>query len=224
MKFFSFFSWAKCYCCGHSGHYICPLCLPKIEIYQWFDYISKKPSKNFFTKSENYDDFPLVQAIVLTHYHQPWIKTLLRHAKFYWKYQAYKDIILPFSWFFHEHVQITNSLLVPVPIHCIRRWKRGFNQSEKISDILSSFLHIPIHTHLLFRKKYTWHQSKLTKLERKIILHSAFFTSKKNTIPQDTIIYLIDDVISSGSTLIECAKTLQSVWFNDIRAIVIASD
>jgi len=224
MKLFSLFSGAKCYICGQSGQYICPLCLPKIQIYDWFDYISKQSSKNFYIKQEHQKDFPLRQVIVLTHYHQKWVKTLLRHAKFYGKYQAYKDLIFPYEAFFRKHTQPHNSLLIPVPIHFLRRWKRWFNQSEKISLLLSEIIDIPIETKLLYRKKYTIHQSKLTKSQREIMLYSAFWVKNINTIVKNTILYLVDDVVSSGSTLLECAKTLRHAWFTDIRAVVLASD
>ena len=225
MQLLSLLSWAKCYNCGQSWYYFCPHCLSKLEIYEGFDYVTKKPSKLFYSHEIHQDNFPLKQVIVLTHYHQKWIKTLLRHAKFYWKHQAYKDIILPFWAFFNEHIESTGAFLLPVPLHFLRRWKRGFNQSLKIADILSRVVDIAVDNKILYRRKYTKHQSQLSKSERQTMLLSAFYVSKNiSHIPKDTILYLVDDVVSSGSTLIECAKTLKSSWFTDIRAIVLASD
>lgn len=225
MKLYSLFSGAKCYSCGQSWHYICPLCLPKLRIYEGFDYISKHPSKNFYIKQEYQKDFPLRQVIILTYYHQKWVKTLLRHAKFYGKYQAYRNLIFPYEAFFREHVELYNSLLAPVPLHFLRKWKRWFNQSEIIASYLWEMLNISLNSWLLLRKKYTQHQSHLLKAERQTILHSAFRSTKAHkNIVKNTTLYLVDDVISSGSTLLECAKILQAEGFTDIRAIVLASD
>ncbi|MCH8518519.1 hypothetical protein LAT59_02050 [Candidatus Gracilibacteria bacterium] len=224
MLSFSLFSGAKCYNCGQNGHYFCPQCIPKLQIYEGFDYASKRPSKNFYIDKEYQKDFSLTQVIVLTHYHQKGVKTLLRHAKFYGKYAAYRDIILPFSPFFNEYLDTHNSLLVPIPLHFLRRWKRGFNQSEKIAGVISRIVDISVCNTLLFRKKYTKHQSHLSKAERQTMLYSAFYTSKKHKIPKSTTIYLVDDVVSSGSTLLECANTLRSEGFTDVRAVVLASD
>ena len=225
MQLSSLISWAICYNCGQNWYYFCPDCIPKLEIYEGFDYVSKKSSKNFFIDKENQKNFPIQQVIVLTHYHQKWIKTLLRHAKFYWKYQAYRDIISPFWNFFKEHIESSHALLLPVPLHFLRRWKRGFNQSQKIADILSQLVDIAVDNTILFRRKYTKHQSRLSKSERQTTLYWAFYTSKNiSHIPKDTTLYLVDDVVSSGSTLIECAKTLTSAGFTDIRAVVLASD
>lgn len=225
MRLFSLFSGAKCYNCGQSWQFICPLCLPKIHAYEGFDYISKQKSTHFFIAEDHQKEFPLRQVVVLTRYHQKWVKTLLRHAKFYGKYRAYKDLIFPFKAFFHTHVKLNDSLLIPVPLHYFRRWKRWFNQSEKIADFLWEALAIPVNSSLLLRKKYTKHQSHLSKAERQTMLHSAFkLTKEQKNIAKNTSLYLIDDVISSGSTLLECAKTLRDAWYTDIRAIVLASD
>jgi len=117
--------------------------------------------------------------------------------------------MLPFRGFFEKYIETHHALLIPVPLHFLRRWKRGFNQSEKIAHILSEIVDIDVDTKLLYRSKYTKHQSTLSKAERQTILYSAFYSSKHSEkIPKDTILYLVDDVVSSGSTLIECAKTL----------------
>ena len=225
MKFFTALTWASCYNCGQSWHYLCPLCIPTLNIYDWFDYVSKQASSNFFVDKKYLDNFPIEQVVVLTHYHQKWVRKLLRHAKFYGKHQAYRDIIIPYWDFFRKYIENQNTVFIPVPLHFFRKWKRGFNQSEKIAKILSSITGIETHNTLLYRKKYTIHQSKLSKSERQVMLQNAFYISKSiSNISKDTVIYLIDDVISSWSTLIECAKTLRIAGFTQVRAVVLASD
>lgn len=220
---FWIFLWKKCFHCGQSWHYFCPVCLSSLEIYQEMDYISKQYSPYFSTFESYLKDFPLKQVVVLTRYHQRGIKKLLRHAKFYKKYAAYRDIIIPFSDFFIHYLK-KESIFIPVPLHILRQWKRGFNQSEKIALILSEVTNISYNKKLLFRKKYTKHQSHLSKIERQTMLFDAFFVKIQKNIPKHTTLYLVDDVISSGSTLIECAKVLQAAGYQDIRAVVLSSD
>lgn len=61
--------------------------------------------------------------------------------------------------------------IIPVPLHAMRLFKRGFNQSELIASYLADHLQIPLETHCCKRIKNTQHQANLSvKLRRKIFL------------------------------------------------------
>jgi ComF family protein len=220
---FSLFWEKKCYACGQVWHFFCPACNNTLDIYKPYCYVCKEYSHNFKTHRKCSTYFPLKQVIVLTHYRQTWIKKLIRHAKYYSKYSSFEDLISQNKDFFNTYVDTNKALLVPIPIHPIRKWKRWYNQSEKISYYLSSILDIPVNTKIIYKKRYTKHQSHLSQKERQKNLESSFWV-RVNTFSNDTIIYLVDDVVSTGSTLLEAAKELRRFWFTDIRAIVLASD
>jgi len=63
---------------------------------------------------------------------------------------------------------------MPIPMHLLRKWKRGYNQSEKIAQLLSSILDIPVNNKTIYKKKYTKNQSHLSLSQRKNNLQSSF--------------------------------------------------
>lgn len=213
----------KCYSCKNTGHFFCPQCCSGLELYQAYCYLCKKPSSDFKSHPECQKYLPLSQVIVLTRYRHTWVKRLLRHAKFYNAFSAYDDLIIPHKDFLQQYVSPQNSILIPVPMHFLRKWKRWYNQSEKIAGILSHVLHIPVKDNYIKRRKYTKQQSHLSQSNRAKNLSWVFSLSREK-IDKNTTIYLVDDVISTGSTLSEIAKLLHKNGHKDVRAIVLASD
>ncbi len=217
------FSEKKCFSCRKLGHFFCPKCLDDIEFYKPYCYLCKKPSDQFYTHKDCIPHFPLRQVIVLTRYRHPGIKKLLRHAKYYGKYQWYKDLTKWWKNFFQDNVISKNSIFTPIPTPLMRRWKRGYNQTQKIAEYLSDIVDIPVNNRALKRWIYSKQQSHLSQSERKKNLEGSFHVIK-NSLSKDTTIYLIDDIVSTWSTLLEATKILKKWWFTDIRAIVLASD
>ena len=87
--------------------------------------------------------------------------------------------------------------------------KRGYNQSYLLAQSFSYQIGLPFFP-LLKKTKYTKHQALLSKKDRQKNLINVFRINKKyKTIIQDATIYLIDDVISTGSTANSVAQTLK---------------
>lgn len=219
----SLFIEKKCFWCQKSGHFFCPYCNENIELYSPYCYVCKKLSHDFFVHKECQAHFPIEQVIVLTRYRNLGIKKLLRHAKFYNKYTAYEDVIIQNRDFFHTYVKKENSILIPVPMHFLRKWKRWYNQSEKIAKILGKDLDIHVENNFIKRKKYTKQQSHLSQSQRVKNL-SWVFTLANPSLDKNTVIYLIDDVISTGSTVLEIAILLHKNGYKHVRVICLASD
>lgn len=99
--------------------------------------------------------------------------------------------------------QTMPTLLVPIPLHHKRLFSRGYNQSELIANRLSKSLNIPTDSARLARIKNTPHQIGLKAIERRKNLKDAFVVSQ--TLPKH--IALIDDVVTTGSTITEACKT-----------------
>jgi ComF family protein len=97
--------------------------------------------------------------------------------------------------------------IVPVPIHKVKKRERGYNQSDFIAKGVQQIIEKPILTDLLIRKKYTISQTLLSSSERKNNLENAFELNKKFNISGKNIL-LIDDVLTTGSTVNHCAITL----------------
>lgn len=95
--------------------------------------------------------------------------------------------------------------LVPVPLHPRRLRERGFNQAEYICKGLSEVLHIPIDTEHLMRKRNNSHQS-LSQFEQREKNVKDLFALRYPEEWKNKHVLLVDDVITSGATLMACMK------------------
>jgi ComF family protein len=110
--------------------------------------------------------------------------------------------------------------LVSVPMHWSRYLIRGFNHIDFLVSRLSRGSRIP---HIRpIRAHWTRRQSKLTKVKRMKNREHAFALKSGVHLPKTVI--LIDDIISTGSTLDACAKILKSVGVERIYGVCIASN
>ena len=111
-------------------------------------------------------------------------------------------------------------VIVPVPLHPARKRERGFNQATLLAELLSAQISIQCRP-LLERVRYTTTQTALDRAERMENLHNAF-RLRKNMNVQDLRVLLIDDVMTTGSTLSECARILKSVGAISVHAVTAA--
>ncbi len=113
--------------------------------------------------------------------------------------------------------------LVPVPLHRKRLQHRHFNQAQEISRELALHVGLPI-VHALKRTRDTEHQTSLTRAQRLENLRGAFLLSRHGQLqieksPAGAI--LVDDVLTTGSTVDECAKTLRRAGFQKILVVTV---
>ena len=98
----------------------------------------------------------------------------------------------------HETEGGLPEVLVPVPIHWTKRWRRGFNQSEVIAKQISRELHIPIAS--AFKKiKITSMQKELNRNKRLSNLSGSF--ARTTFSLKGKHIALIDDIVTTGTTV-----------------------
>jgi ComF family protein len=98
-------------------------------------------------------------------------------------------------------------LLIPVPLHRKRQRQRGYNQSEWICRGLASVIPIPVCTDSLQRRKASGTQTNKSPDDRWINVQQLFALSDEHGLEGKHIL-LVDDVITSGSTICMCAETL----------------
>lgn len=107
-----------------------------------------------------------------------------------------------------------------VPLHDRRLRERGFNQSRLLASGLAAGAGIPL-ADLLEKTKVTCHQNELSRDRRLVNLKGAF-KAKRGTGIKGSIILLIDDVMTTGETLNECAKTLLEAGAKEVRSLTLA--
>jgi len=98
-------------------------------------------------------------------------------------------------------------LIIPVPLHSSKKRLRGFNQSDSISIGISSVTGIPVDTMSLARISVSGTQTKRSRYERWTNVEGIFSTTDSDLIRGQHIL-LVDDVITTGSTLESCATEL----------------
>ncbi len=130
----------------------------------------------------------------------------------YVKYQSFKRLGFSFGVMLGKLLQNSNmtdyDFIVPVPIHSAKERERGFNQSDIISNGISSVLSIPVNKKLIKRKSYTQTQTLLSKEERKTNVADVFVPFNENIELINKKCLLIDDVLTTGSTINFAAKEL----------------
>jgi ComF family protein len=101
-------------------------------------------------------------------------------------------------------------LIIPVPLHPSKKRQRGFNQSDLISMGISEVSGIPMETGVLERKTVTKTQTRKTRFDRWTNVEDIFRVTDQSRI-RNMHILLVDDVITTGSTLEACASELLKV-------------
>jgi ComF family protein len=111
-------------------------------------------------------------------------------------------------------------LIVPVPLHPARERERGFNQAELLAELLAASTNLPTRN-VLERIRYTTTQTAYDRAERMENLHGAF-RLRKNRDVRGLHVLLIDDVLTTGSTLSECARILRKQGALSVHAATTA--
>ncbi len=113
-----------------------------------------------------------------------------------------------------------SSIIMPVPLSTKRKRWRGFNQAEILARTLGMNLDLEVNSQNLIRIKHKKPQAKLGEAERKINVADCFSWQGRDLTAQNVI--LIDDVVTTGATLNECAKVLKQAGAGQVWALVVA--
>lgn len=98
-------------------------------------------------------------------------------------------------------------LIIPVPLHPSKMRKRGFNQSEIIAEGISASTGIPVDKTSLIRTSKSDTQTKRSRYERWINVEGIFSLADNEALKGKSVL-LVDDVITTGSTIESCANEL----------------
>lgn len=112
--------------------------------------------------------------------------------------------------------------IIPIPLHWTRYVHRGYNQAEESARVLAAQMHKPV-APLLKRVKWTSYQSSLRGSEREQNLADAFVLNTKDAaLYRDKHLLLVDDLMTTGSTLHQAARVLITLKPASITAVVAA--
>ncbi|GHT57248.1 hypothetical protein AGMMS50233_10420 [Endomicrobiia bacterium] len=116
-----------------------------------------------------------------------------------------------------------SDFVVPVPLNILRRIKRGYNQAELLAEEISLKTNIPLLKNVLFRKKITKPQFRLSKVERSKNIKGSFFVKNYVIIKNKTIL-LIDDIATTSITVSSCSLALKTAGAKKVYVLTLARD
>lgn len=106
---------------------------------------------------------------------------------------------------FHEKID----LVIPVPLHVAKMRKRGYNQSDFIAKGIAEGLGVEWSTKAIKRIALNETQTKKRKVERHINVSNIFSVTDKKIIESRNVL-IVDDVITTGATILSCAEVAQN--------------
>jgi ComF family protein len=168
------------------------------------------PENDAFKKF--YGRIPVMHTSALFYFHKKGIVQELIHNL---KYKGHEEIGAILGEWYAEDLKTIDLLqsvdeIIPVPLHRRKLKERGYNQVTAFGTALSSGLNIDYNDSILVRNVYSKTQSKKNLLGRTEGIESTFdvsFTEKDH----NKHFLLIDDVITTGSTLEACSRALLKI-------------
>ncbi|HLA50789.1 MAG TPA: ComF family protein [Thermodesulfobacteriota bacterium] len=115
----------------------------------------------------------------------------------------------------------SHDLVVPVPLHKKRLKERGFNQSLFLAKGLAGIYNLPVDYLNLKRIRATDPQVNL-KGEDRINNVRGAFAAEDRAVFKDKRVLLIDDVYTTGATVLECSRVLKKAGVKDINVLTLA--
>ena len=195
----------RCLYCGKYGKYICEYCYNKLNN----EYIFRKVYNDYF------------DYIICSSYYIGDIKKKIHNFKFHEQSYLYKYLI--------EICLLNNKicnflknfdLITYVPMNYNKQLKRGYNQSELLAKELGKRLNIEV-VKTLNKPLQFKVQSTLSEKERIDNVKNAFEFIGGDNIKNKNII-LVDDIITTGSTIRTCSKILKNFQVKEICILAIA--
>ncbi len=183
----------KCLGCGKEGSYICSQCdLFLLDL----PVFSETPVLSFW----EYNGL---------------IKKAIHLAKYCGGYDILRELVNKKDFELKE-----NTIITFVPMHIKEKRKRGFNQSEIIAQEIGKKTGMSV-VKLLEKIKETPEQAKLNREERLQNLKESFISREVEPLGDKSVL-LVDDVYTTGATMLECVKTLNKAGYKNIQCFTLA--
>jgi len=112
-------------------------------------------------------------------------------------------------------------LIIPIPLHPRKKRKRGFNQAEIIANGISEILQVKVDIHSVFRNIHTVSQTRKGRFERWQNVENIFSVQDPSGLLNKHVL-LVDDVITTGSTIEACVNKLTTLEGVQVSVATIA--
>ena len=121
----------------------------------------------------------------------------------------------------HEHALYRRiDLVIPVPLHPSRQEERGYNQAELLAKVLCATCQLVLRQDVLARVKETGSQVGRTRMQRMEAMQHVFAVTDPAAIKGKCIL-LVDDVFTTGATVLSCADALYAAGAKEVAVITV---
>ncbi len=153
--------------------------------------------------------------------YSPSVQELIHHFKYFGMHGLAKELGKKIGERIVQH-NLTGEIdaLVPVPLHAQRMRERGYNQAELLAEQVSELIGVPCLKDVLLRTRYTQPQAAMRREERRSNIQGAFAIKTGSTIDKARIA-LVDDVLTTGSTMNECAQVLRQAGAASVMSVTV---
>ena len=134
---------------------------------------------------------------------------------FHFKYYNHPQVAIYFGRLMAQDLALTDffttiDCIIPIPLSKQRQKSRGYNQSEKIAEGISQITHIPVDTTSVIREVDNPSQTRMTGEDRWLNVNRIFHLAHPESVAHKHVL-IVDDMITTGSTIRACAHTLTQV-------------
>jgi ComF family protein len=190
-----------------SENVICTRCRHEIPMTLHHLNIENEAFKKFYGK------IPVEFAATFIYFHKKGIVQQLIHNL---KYKGHEEIgTVLADWYSQDlkSIEILETIdeIIPVPLHKRKMRERGYNQVTSFGKTLATNLNVPFNETLLIRTKYSKTQTRKNLLNRIDVNNETLFDVKFDSKDHNKHFLLIDDVLTTGSTLEACGKALLKI-------------
>ena len=148
-------------------------------------------------------------------------RSLLHALKYHQGFYLLKDLAQMVKKATHFREFLRGAILVPVPLHPAKLRERGFNQSERIAQILLQNRPAKAIEPILERMQFTDSQTQFDRKDRFQNVKNAFALSAAANLMISSNYILVDDVFTTGSTLNACARAMRDAGAIHLQAVAI---
>lgn len=218
-----------CLGCGYIGVYLCLSCQNKLKPIKQDVCLYCKKSSFFGLTHPSCQKKLNIDGLLTLYYYSPILKKVIKNIKYRLAVQVWQEFYRIIKPEVIEKLGLYKKLssdfiIQPIPLTINKYNERGFNQAKIISLFFQKFLNFPI-VNLLIRKKEIQPQAQTKSLlKRYLNLKGAFAINPncRGMINHVSNIILIDDVVTSGSTVKEAARVLKEAGVKKVYVLALA--